>query len=373
MNADDTILMTPGPVHIQRSSWDGLENLHHRTGRFREIVLEIEAGLRKLAGTSSPAYLLTASGTGAMESAIVNLTVPGSKVLVVSGGKFGDRWKELADSNRCSTDILKFEPGRAIDIEMVRDRIAATRPEFLAVTHVESTSGLLLDLERLAKALSEERPYLIVDAIASLGSEDLRFDDWGIDLLVGAGQKALQAPAGISFVLISERARAKALKNSPSGYYLSYEKYDGGRASGDLPFTPAIDSFQLLHRSLGKISATGKDIWLERQRASSASLVEAASFLGLALFAETPSSSVQAFIIPETVDAGDLIDAVAEREGIIITGGQGILEGKIIRTGFTGLYSRDIVARLIKALGRSLEERGLEVDIERALHCLMRS
>ena len=367
---DERILLTPGPVHIDSERWNRLLPLHHRTDRFRQLVLEIETMLQDLAGTGSPAYLFTASGTGAMESAIANLTVPGSSILVVSGGKFGDRWKEIADSYDCKTDLIRFAPGKSIDFDKVKDRIFTLKPEFIAVTHVESSTGLLLDIERLVVLLPENKPCLIVDAVASLGSERVNFDDWGIDILVGAGQKALQAPPGISFVLVSERARGLVRKKTRSGYYLDYARYDDGRKKGDLPFTPAIQAFQLLHDSLKRIFEQGKDKWLERQRSCSNSFTEAAACLGLDLIAETPSVSVQGFKLPRSVDAERLISDLARREGIVIADGQGELAGRIIRTGFPGLYSHEVITRLIIGIGRHLVECGSEVDLEKAMRAL---
>ncbi|MBN2185271.1 MAG: alanine--glyoxylate aminotransferase family protein [Candidatus Krumholzibacteriota bacterium] len=370
MDIDERILLTPGPVHIDSERWSRIVPLHHRTDIFRRLVLEIETMLQELAGTGSPAYLLTASGTGAMESAIANLTSPGSSILVISGGKFGDRWKEIADGHGCKTDMIRFAPGESIDISKVEDRILAVKPEFIAVTHVESSTGLLLDIERLVSIFPEQKPFLIVDAIASLGSDRVDFDGWGVDLLAGAGQKALRAPPGISFVLVSERARDLVRKNTKRGFYLDYAKYDEGRKRGDLPFTPAIQSFQLLHDSLGRIFKAGKSKWIERQKLCSGIFTEAASSIGLDLIAETPSVSVQAFRLPPLVDAERLISDLARKERLVIAGGQGELEGKIIRTGFPGLYSREVILRLIRGMGRQFAGYGHEVDIEKAARVL---
>ena len=370
MEIDERILLTPGPVHIDSERWSRIIPLHHRTEIFRRLVLEIETMLQDLAGTGSPAYLLTASGTGAMESAITNLTSPGSSVLVISGGKFGDRWKEIADAYSCKTDVIRFAPGKSIDFNKVEDRILAVRPEFIAVTHVESSTGLLLDIEKLVALLPEKKPFLIVDAVASLGSDRVDFDEWGIDLLVGAGQKALHAPPGVSFVLVSERARDLALKKTGSGYYLDYTKYDEGRKRGDLPFTPAIQSFQLLHDSLKRIFEQGKDRWLDRQKLCSSIFTEAAGCLGLYLIAETPSVSVQGFRLPRSVEAERLISDLARQEGIVIADGQGELRGRIIRTGFPGLYSREVILRLIRGIGRHFAGCGSEVDLEKAARIL---
>ncbi|MBD3179250.1 MAG: aminotransferase class V-fold PLP-dependent enzyme, partial [Candidatus Latescibacteria bacterium] len=231
------VVLTPGPVHLHSSVLEAVEPLHHRTGRFREMVKDVEHSLQELLGTANPVYMVTSSGTGVMEAAIANVTSPGTRVLVIAGGKFGMRWEELGRVYRCTVETVSFRPGAHFDIEVIMDRVRSFRPEVIAVTHVESSTGTLFPLKEFADALPREKPLLVVDAIASLGVEDLEMDRWGIDLVISAGQKALAAPPGISFICMNQKARERSEDCGRPLYYFSAGRYEAGCEKGDTPFT----------------------------------------------------------------------------------------------------------------------------------------
>jgi aspartate aminotransferase-like enzyme len=367
---DDLTLLTPGPVHISPERWRYIAPMHHRTGPFREIVLQTEEMLGELLETSAAVYLLTASGTGAMDSVIANLTDEGSSMLVASGGKFGRRWAEIGDTYGCRVETIDSQPGADIDLGAIIDKITETEPDILALTHVESSTGAIIDLKALLEALPEPRPLVIVDAIASVGSEQIQVDSWGIDVLVGAGQKALAAPAGISFITVGERAKGMIGRSGRPLYYLSIDRYEAGRNKGDTPFTPATGAIQMMHASLATILAAGKNEVLERHRISSGSILNAAGSLSLGCLPEAPSNSVLALKLPERSRADEIIEALAEKKGLIVAGGQGELEGKILRIGFPGIYSGGILENLIKGLGEVLVENGHKIDMEGAVMAL---
>ena len=367
----ERLLLTPGPVHIDSSVWGALEPLHHRSDEFRRIVIETSEMAARLVGAEAPAFLLTMSGTGAMESAIANLTVPGSKVLCVSGGKFGTRWKEIADTLGCEASLLLFGPGKRIDPDIVRERVKAVRPEFITLTHVESSTGLKLELEEVLPCLTSPRPVIIVDAIASLGSERLEMDEWGIDLVVGAGQKALAAPPGISLAIPGQRARELYRMGRRGLFYNSYIRCEAGAGEGDTPFTPAVQGIQILHRSLAGLHAGGVENARERYHLFSGAVIEACGRLGLESLPEVPSSSVQALVLPDKARGRGIVNRLSERNGLVITGGQGTLRGKIIRTGFLALHEWPVMCRLVSGLADALEEYGLDTDREGAMRILL--
>lgn len=346
----DMILFTPGPVWIDPARYARLPHLHHRTDQFRVVVLEAGRMLADLCGAEEPAFLLAASGTGAMEAVIANCAPSGTRVLVASGGKFGRRWAEIAAVFGCEVDLLEFEPGREIDPATVVRRARETGPDLLALTHVESSTGLRTDIEAITDGLGGDRPLVALDAIASVGSEKVEMSRWGVDLLAGAGQKALAAPAGVSFVIASRRAREAAGRAGHPRYYFSFERFEAGEAKGDTPFTPAVEAVQLLHESLGIITKAGPASVLERHRLFGEALRGAAAALGLRGYSDLPSCSVQAFIPPKGTDAGALIGELAGRYGILCAGGQGSLRGRIVRTGFPGIYSGEIIGRLVRGL-----------------------
>lgn len=360
----DSILVSPGPVRVPALG-GVIPPLHHRSEAFRATARETESMLRELLGTESPVYLLTASGTGAMEAAIANVTGEGARVLVVSGGRFGDRWTEICRAFRRDTDCLRFPEGEAIDVDRVIGRVIEGRPQFIALTHVESSTGLLLPLRELLPRLPAERPIVIVDAISSLGVEDLEMDAWGIDVLVGAAQKAFAAPPGLSFIGVGERARALMRGTRANLYYFDLNRYEAGRPVGDLAFTPAIQAVQIVHESLSKMKALGFDAVRARHREVSAAFLEAVGHLSLDSFSRTPSSAVQVLATPEGCGAGSILRAL-EKDGFVAAGGQGSLRGAVVRTGFLGLFGVRTLLELVTSLGGAMEACGACVDVESA-------
>jgi aspartate aminotransferase-like enzyme len=362
---EDMILLTPGPVHIDPARFAALAPMHHRTGSFRRIVIDTGRKLGDLCGTGEQALLFAASGTGAMEAVIANVTYPGSKVLVVEGGKFGRRWAEIARAFECELEILSFPMGKDIEPARVAERTVEFSPDLIALTHVESSTGLRLDIEGIISALPDRDALLAVDAIASVGSEEIMMEEWGIDVLAGAGQKALAAPAGISFAIAGPRALDASSENPRPGFYFSFKRYGEGMKTGDTPFTPAVHSIQVLHDSLESISGKGIDTVLARHELFSSVVIAAIEALGMRIFAESPSRSVQAFIPPEGVSCDEVIRIMRERHRIVIAGGQDEMAGRILRIGFPGIYSGQVLERFVRSLADSLGGGDMEQAMAR--------
>jgi len=362
----EQFMISPGPVYLHQSVLEKACSAHHRTGSFRRLIIEIEEMIQEVLGTESPVYVITASGTGVMEAAAANITYPGSRVLVISGGKFGKRWEEIFDVYNCDVERLHFNPGQAYDLESILAKIDETKPDFVALTHVESSTGTLFPLREFTAALSDKHPLLIVDAIASLGVEDIEMDEWGIDVVVSAGQKAFASPAGIGILSLSDRAKTIAAEQTRPLYYFSLPKYEIGRANGDTPFTPAIQLVQMLHYCLSVESVFGWAEIKKRHKMSSKAVVSAYECLNLLELSDYPSSAVQAMIVPEGCDSGEFIKTLAERYNVIMAGGQGGLKGRIIRSGFTGLYSGEFLSSAVERIGKLLGEKGFEVDLNEA-------
>jgi serine---pyruvate transaminase len=362
-----SVIVSPGPVHVAPETWEGLPQLHHRSEEFRNVVRECEAALRELLHTSSSVSLLTSSGTGAMEAAVANVTVPGSRVLVVSGGKFGRRWAEICDAYECATSTMRFEDGGAIDVDSVAERIERERPELVALTHVESSTGLLFPLKELAGRLgARARPVLVVDGISSFGAEEFRMDEWGIDVAVGASQKSLASPPGVSFAALGSRALGLAGRRRKGSYYFDLGRARIASTGGDTPFTPAIATIQIMHRSLESMRAFGFERMVARHRTASSAFLRAAARLSLESFSKNPSSAVQVLALPRAC-AGERVLAGLARGGFVAAGGQDELKGRVLRTGFLGLHGSKTLERLVAALGGALEGCGAAVDTTAAL------
>jgi aspartate aminotransferase-like enzyme len=362
---DRALMLSPGPVHVPAGLMADLPPLHHRSEEFKRIMIETEAMLREFLGTASSIYIFTASGTGAMEAAVANTAPAGSRALVVSGGKFGDRWAEILEAYGCRADVMRFAEGSAIPAEAVIERVSRTNPELIALTHVESSTGLLFPLPDLLRDLPSPRPVVLVDAVSSFGVEALEVDLWGIDIAIGASQKALMAPPGVSFMSMSARARELARRRQCHSYYFDVHRYAAERDNGDAPFTPAIHVVQLMHAALSRFKERGFEAVRERHRRASAAFLSAAKHLSLVSFSETPSSAVQVLVIPEVRTEIDL-QAELARAGFIVAGGQGSLKGRVIRTGFLGFFGSEVLVRFTRELARILAEGGFPVDVAAA-------
>jgi aspartate aminotransferase-like enzyme len=264
-------------------------------------------------------------------------------------------------------ETVSFGPGAPFDIEVIMDRVRSFRPEVIAVTHVESSTGTLFPLKEFTDALPREKPLLVVDAIASLGVEDLEVDHWGIDLVISAGQKALAAPPGISFICMNHKARERSEDCGRPLYYFSAGRYEAGCEKGDTPFTPAIQTVQILKYTLDTLKKTGWERMKRRHRESSVAITEAYRDLGMKSLSMRPASSVQAMKVPPGCDSSSFIEKLAKRYGVVIAGGQGELKGKVIRSGYTGLYSGKTLSLAVRAIGELLQAEGFTPEFESAL------
>ena len=352
------VIVSPGPVDVSPEALRDLPPLHHRSAAFERVVAESAAAVREALGTKHPVYFLTASGTGAMEAAVANATAPGERLLVLSCGKFGDRWAEIGSAFECDVSVLRAPDGTAVDLEAAVERIRADRPHGVAVTHVESSTGSLFPLKELAARLGPERPTVIVDAVSSFAAEELAMDAWGIDVVAGASQKALGAPAGASFVCMGKDAIRPARRGL---YYFDLRRYVSGTGESATPFTPAVGTMQAIHCSLIAMRRAGFDAVRSRHGRASEAFLSACGSLGLSVFPDEPSAAVQALRLPKEVRGEDLLDALSRR-GFIAAGGQGALRGRVVRTGFLGLHDGATLLRLVRALGEGLREAGIAGD-----------
>jgi aspartate aminotransferase-like enzyme len=360
------IIISPGPVHVYQNRWIDLNHMHHRTDEFRSVVLETGYLIGEMFGTEAPVHILTASGTGAMDAIVANITRPGSRFFVVDGGKFGQRWERIAREYKCETGTVRIKPDESMDMQRITDKVDEFGAEFIALTHVESSTGYLLQLNDFVSSLSEPRPVIILDAIASAGVEELRMDEWGVDAVVCSSQKAFAAPPGVCFVVVGDRVRKLVQDSKRSLFYFSLRRYHQGFEEGNTPFTPALQSIQMVHANLVRMKKRGWREIRERHRVIADCFTRAAEKIGLDQLARNPSSSVQAFVVPGGCGAEDIVKQLLNKHGVIVANGQGELKSSIIRTGFPGIHGYDFLTRVLIALASVIESNGYEVDIPAA-------
>jgi aspartate aminotransferase-like enzyme len=234
-------LFTPGPTPLLPAAQFAMAaaDIHHRTPEFRNLYQCVLAQLKGFVGTKNDVILLASSGTGAMEAAVSNLTSPGDRVLVLSAGKFGERWISLAKAFGCLVDTVSAPYGETFSIEEVRARL---KPDVKAVfmQATETSTGARHCVESIASLTRENDALLVVDAITGLGTTHFDIDGWGVDVIIGGSQKAVMIPPGLAYCAVSERAWQRMETSKNPRYYFDLRKERKSAAKGESAYTPAV-------------------------------------------------------------------------------------------------------------------------------------
>jgi aspartate aminotransferase-like enzyme len=363
--AEKRYLFTPGPTPVPPEVLAALAEpvVHHRGPDYRTLFGECLDRLRAVYRTAGDVLLFTSSGTGAMESAVANLCSPGDRVVVVSAGAFGERWRNLAIAYGVDVQAVEYEWGETPHPEDLRaklDEVAGAKAVFL--THSETSTGVVADVQALAAAAKPSGALVVVDAVSSLGAVPLETDAWGLDVVASGSQKALMTPPGIGLVSVSEAALAA--RGSSPRFYFDWERTRTGQAKLDSAFTPAVSLVRGLDVALGLLLDEGLEAAFDRHIRLGRACREGAKAMGLELFSpdEDRSAVVTALLTPEGIDAGELRLALRDRYGVTVAGGHGDLKNRLFRIGHIGYYDVfDIVAALA-AVELALVEAGAEVE-----------
>ena len=357
-------LFAPGPTPVPPQVLAAMAEpmVHHRAADFRVVYERCLTRLREVFCTSQDVLLFTASGTGAMESAVANVCDAGDPVLVVSAGGFGERWVQLATAYGADLDVLQYEWGETPSAEDVAARLAAKPAKAVFCQHSETSTGVVCDIRALAAAAHEGGALLVVDAISSLGAVPLEMDAWGIDVVVSGSQKALMTPPGLAMAAVSESAWER-LGTGPR-FYFDWRKTRDAQGKLDAPFTPAISLIAGLDVALGLLLETGLEEAFAHHARLGRACREGVKAMGLELFSpdEDRSAVVTAVRSPDGIDSGDLLKLLNERYGITLAPGQGRLKGKAFRIGHIGWYDVFDITTALAALELALVELGADVE-----------
>ncbi|HEX5284240.1 MAG TPA: alanine--glyoxylate aminotransferase family protein [Bryocella sp.] len=356
-----TRLFTPGPTPLLPAAQFAMAaaDIHHRTPEFRALFQRVLAQLKEFVGTKNDVIILSSSGTGAMEASVSNLTSPGDRVLVLTAGKFGERWSALAKAFGCEVDIVSAPYGQTFTVEAVKAALKLeTRAVFMQAN--ETSTGVRHDVEGVAKLLKQQKSeaLLIVDAITGLGTSTLEMDHWGVDVLIGGSQKAVMIPPGLSYLAVSQRAWDRMESTYNPRYYFDLRKERKNAKTGESAYTPAVALIAALGAALDWIAAQA-DGDLEKGReklvANAETIAEmtraALTALGFKLFnAVSPGAAATAVYAPEGVDSGVIVKELKSRFAAIITNGQGEMKGQIFRIAHLGFFDYLDTIALIGAL-----------------------
>lgn len=355
-----TRLFTPGPTPVPAELTLAMAQPmpHHRTPEFQAIMQRTTGLLQQIYRTDEPVILLTCSGTGAMEAAVVNLTHPGEKVLALDAGKFGERWGDLLRMYGRDTRVLKLEWGASPDPAQVKQEALAHGARAVFMTHSETSTGALADLQAIARVARELDVLLVVDAITSLGAHPLETKAWGLDCVISGSQKAFMLPPGLAFLSLSARAQARLQDNPTPRFYFDLTKALKQAPQGQSPWTPAITLVMGLEAACRRILAEGLEKVWERHEILAEATRTGLRAMGLTLLAARPSNAVTAAHVPADVGAERLRGLLFERYGIKTAGGQDHLKGKIMRVGHLGAYDPGDITLFLTATETLLCELG---------------
>lgn len=364
-------LFTPGPTQLLPSAQLAMAaaTMHHRTAEFRALYSKVLADLKTFVGTRNDVVMFTASGTGAMEAAVSNLTSPGDRVLVVTAGKFGERWEGLAKTYGCQLDTVQAPYGETVTPQQVRQ---ALKPEHrvLYMQATESSTGVRHDVEGIARILNGSDTLLVVDAITGLGTTHFDVDGWGVDVIIGGSQKAVMVPPGLAYCAVSPRAWQRMETTKNPRYYFDLRKENKNGAKGESSYTPSTALVAALAAALDYIReqgggdlAAGRELLVNNAETAAAMTRAAAQALGLTLFsASSPGAALTAIASPAGMDSGDVVKAFRSHFGAIVANGQGEMKGKLFRIAHLGYYDYLDTIAAIGALEQVLAELGRKVE-----------
>lgn len=363
-------IFTPGPTPLpERVKLSQAKDIiHHRTEEFSRIFKQVCQNLKYVFQTKNEVLTFAASGTGAMEAVVANLLSPGEKVLVIRGGKFGERWGEIGEAFGLKVIGMDVEWGKAPDPMQIREKMRGNSDIKAVFTQlVETSTGVRYDIESIAKVVGETSAVLVVDAISGLGAEPLFTDDWRVDVVVGGSQKALMLPPGLSFVSLSRKAWGMMDEATFPGYYWDFKKALSSLANGQTPYTPAVLLVCALRESLVLIKEEGLSAVLNRHHMFAHAVRSAALSLGLQIFGNPSSNAVTAILVPPDIEEKKLREKLQADFGIRIAGGQGKLSGKVLRIAHMGWMDRLDIIGVISALEMSLSQLGYELELGTAV------
>jgi aspartate aminotransferase-like enzyme len=341
-------LFTPGPTPLLPAAQTAMAAFaaHHRTADFKALFQRVLADMKEFVGTKNDVLVLASSGTGVMEASVSNLISPGDKVLVLTAGKFGERWTGLAKAFGCNAEVLSKPYGETFSLDEIRTRLTPDiRAVFVQAT--ESSTGARHDVQGIAKLVRAhgDNILLVVDAITGLGTTHLDVDGWGIDFIIGGSQKALMMPPGLAYCAVSERAWKRMETTTSPRFYFDLRKERKSAAKGETAYTPATSLFAAMGAALEFIRgmgngdlAKGREVLVNNAELCAEMTRAGAKALGLKLYASTPAAALTAITSPDGLDSGKIVKEFRESFDAVVANGQGEMKGKLFRIAHIGYY-----------------------------------
>ena len=354
-------LMTPGPTPVPEEIRNEMAKpmIHHRTKEYQAIFKDATEGLKKIFKTSGDIFTFTSSGTGAMEASIVNVLSPGDKIIVVRGGKFGERFGDIAKAYGVEVIPIDVEWGDAPKPEIIKETLNKN-PDVKGVyaTLCETSTATVYDIKAIGGIVRQTNALFVVDVISGLGADKFENDAWEVDIAVCGSQKGLMIPPGLAFCSVSQKAWRAVEESKLPKFYFNFKKYKKSYLETDTPFTSAITLVIGLKKAVETINAKGVNNTIAEHENMARAFREACKALGLNIFSKHPSSAVTAVNAPAGISADDIIKLLKTEFGVTFAGGQDTLKGKIFRGAHMGGIDTEHTIESIKALEQALARLG---------------
>ncbi|RLD17252.1 MAG: aminotransferase [Caldiserica bacterium] len=360
-------LLTPGPTPVSTDILLSLakEVIHHRGDEFKEILVECTNLLKYVFKTENDVFILTSSGTGAMEGAIVNVLSQGDRAIVLNTGAFGRRWKNILDSYGIEVKEIEYEWGDYVKLEDL-EKILKEDPNYQAIfcQHTETSTGVINDIKGIKEVAKKYGDIpVIVDAVSSLLGEELFMDDWELDIVVSGSQKGLMLPPGLAFIAVNKKMWKRIESSKLPKFYFSLIHAKNYFERGQTPWTPAVNTIFALKEGLKRIKEYGiENLWARYKKLAQATR-EGVKAIGLELFAKRPCNVVTSIKVPEGVDGIRIVKDMQKDFGVRIAGGQREYKGKIVRFAHMGYIDEMDVVMGIAGLELTLSKLGYKFEI----------
>jgi aspartate aminotransferase-like enzyme len=355
-------LLSPGPTPVPERALSAAAEpiIHHRTAEFSAIFMEVTEGIQRVFGTKVDVYVLTSSGTGAMETAVVNLLSPGDKVLTINGGKFGERWGNICKAYGVAYKEIVLDPwGKDFSKEELEAELKAM-PDCKAVlaTLSETSAGAMFDIQGFAEVVAKTSAVLVVDGISGAGVTPCPMDEWKVDVLLSGSQKSFMIPPGLAYIALSQKAWALAANSKLPKFYFDLKKAKKNLANRTTPWTPAVSLVTQQKHALDIINTMGLEALFAHHRILADATRAGVKALGLQLLPQRPGNVLTCCKVPEGIDGGKLVKTMQGKYMAYIAGGQDPYKGKIFRIAHLGYMGGFDIITALSALEMTLMDLG---------------
>lgn len=358
-------LLSPGPTPIPETALSAAAEpiIHHRTPEFSGIFMEVSEGLKYVFQTEQDVFILTSSGTGAMETAVVNTLCPGDKAITINGGKFGERWGKICRAYGVDAREIVLEWGEPFSKEQLAEELKAnpeTKAVFAALS--ETSSGTIYDIQGYGEVMANSEAILVVDGISGLGATPCPMDEWKVDILVAGSQKSFMIPPGLAYIAFSPKAWELVEKSTLPKFYFDAKAYKKNLGKRTTPWTPAVSLIIQQKKSLDIIISLSLEKLFEHHRILGDATRDGVKALGLELLSKNPGNILTAIKVPAGIDGVQLVKTMQGKYRAYIAGGQDPYKGKIFRIAHLGYMGGFDIITALTALEMTLDELGFEFE-----------